>query len=149
MTWFALKYARDPSLHVADVGSCDVNGSFREIFEHCSYTGLDVVPGKGVDRIIKIDDFGSEQYDVVISGSTLEHVEDMSAWFDGCVSIAKPGGLLCIIAPHGMSGFDEHFHPLDCWRIWPHGMRWLARRLEVIRCWRDVRDTVLFARKPT
>lgn len=148
MALFAIQYARDAHLRVADVGSYDVNGTFRNIFEHCSYTGLDIAEGPGVDKIITIEDFGAEQYDVVISGSTLEHVEDMQQWMDNCVSITKPGGLLCIIAPHGMSGFEEHFHPLDCWRIWPHGMRWLARKLEVIKCWRDIRDTVLIARKP-
>lgn len=148
MAMFAIKYARDAHLRVADVGSYDVNGTFRDIFEHCSYTGLDIAEGPGVDRIITIDDFGVEQYDCVISGSTMEHVEDMQQWMDNCVSITKPGGILCIIAPHGMSDFEEHFHPLDCWRIWPHGMRWLARKIEIIKCWRDIKDTVLIARKP-
>ena len=92
MALFAIKYCRDPGLHVADVGSYDVNGTFRELFEHCSYTGLDIVEGPGVDRVITVDDFGSEQYDVVISGSTLEHVEDMQKWMDNCASITKGGG---------------------------------------------------------
>lgn len=148
MGWFRDGFVMEPGTSVADVGSYDVNGTVRDLFEHCAYTGLDIAEGPGVDRVITLEDFGSEQYDVVISVSTLEHVEDMAQFARECIKITKPGGLLCIIAPHGMSGFDLHSHPLDCWRIWPDGMRWLFRATEIIECSRHENDTFLIARRP-
>ena len=152
MAMFAIKYCRDPQ-RVAEVGAYIVThegtgGTFRDIFGHCEYTGLDISDGPGVDRVISLDNFGDDQFDVVISGSTIEHVQDMQEFAEQCIRITRPGGLLCVIGPHGMSGFDEHFHPLDCWRIWPDGMKWLFRTVEVLECRRDTRDTVLIARKP-
>jgi SAM-dependent methyltransferase len=146
MVEFVVKYVREGA-RVADIGSGDVNGTFRHLFPHCEYVGLDVEAGPNVDRVITTSDFGEGGFDVVISGNTMEHVEDLSLWSNECIRLAKPGGYLCIIAPHGMGNFDEHFHPLDCWRIWPDGMRWLFRRTAIIECRRDQRDTVLIAQR--
>ena len=152
MALFAIQFVREPK-SVAEVGSFIVTndgngGTFRDIFQHCEYTGLDMGPGPGVDRVIVPDDFGDEQFDVVISGSTIEHTQDLHEFAKQCIRITKPGGMLCIIGPHGMSGFEQHAYPLDCWRIWPDGMRWLFRSVDIIECRRDPRDTVLIARKP-
>lgn len=147
MAAFVRQYVPE-AVRVADIGSYDVNGTFRDLFEHCSYTGLDIAEGPGVDRLITLADWGTETYDVVISGSTIEHVADMAQWARNAISITKPGGLLCIIAPHGLSGWEEHFHPLDCWRIWPDGMRWLFQETEILDCRNDDKDVVLIARRP-
>jgi len=144
---FAKQYVRE-TCKVADVGSYDVNGTFRTIFPHCTYTGLDIAGGPGVDRVVKPYDFGDEQFDVVISGSAMEHVEDLKLWAAACISIMKPGGHICIVVPHGTSGFTEHRHPVDCWRVWPDGMRWLFRELLILDCRCDARDTVMIARRP-
>ncbi len=146
---FAKAYVREPC-KVADVGSYDVNGTFRPIFPHCEYVGLDIAEGPGVDRVVKPYYFGEEQFDVVISGSAMEHVEDLKLWAGACISLMKPGGLICIVVPHGTSGFTEHRHPVDCWRIFPDGMKWLFRdygKLEILDCRMDARDTVMIARR--
>jgi hypothetical protein len=144
---FAKQYVTKPC-HVGDVGSYDVNGTFRTIFPHCTYVGLDIAEGPGVDRVVKPYDFGDELFDVLVSGSALEHVQDMKFWAWACISIMRPGGLICVVAPHGTSGFTEHRHPVDCWRIWPDGMRWLFQDLEILDCRTDPRDTVMIARRP-
>ena len=36
---------------VLDIGSLDINGSNRDLFENCDYIGLDVGEGKNVDII--------------------------------------------------------------------------------------------------
>jgi SAM-dependent methyltransferase len=146
MAEFAAKHVNAPC-RVADVGSYDVNGSFRAIFAHCEYVGLDIVPGPNVDRVVQPDYFGTDVFDVVVSGSCMEHVQNLHAWADQCVAITKPGGMLCIIVPHGMSGAPEHRHPVDCWRVWPDGMRWLFSDLEILDCRADRVDTVMIARR--
>lgn len=137
---FVDRYARGRS--VVDVGACDVNGTFRPMFEAFDYTGIDIAAGPNVDRVVDSYDFGAEQYDMVISGSTMEHVQDLHAWRDAVIRACKPGGRICVIAPHT---WDEHRHPVDCWRILPDGMRWLFRELVILECDKGATDTRLIA----
>ena len=37
------------SVSVLEVGSLDINGSLRDLFQDCNYLGVDVATGKGVD----------------------------------------------------------------------------------------------------
>lgn len=111
-------------LSVLDVGSMDVNGTFRPLVEKrgWAYTGLDIAPGKNVD--IVSDDLyhypiEDNSYDVVISGSTMEHVGKIWLWVPELARVLKPGGWLCI---HTHWKFQLHRHPVDCWRIMPDGM---------------------------
>jgi len=143
MQRFVNKYARGTT--VVDVGSCDVNGTFRPMFCDYAYTGIDTVSGPNVDRVVDPYDYGSEQYDMVISGSTMEHVYDLHAWRDAVIALCKPGGLFCIIAPHTAG---VHAHPVDCWRILPDGMQWLFQAMKILRCDLGEFDTCLVARKP-
>lgn len=129
-----------PGVTVADLGACDVNGTFRPLFAACAYTGLDVEEGPNVDRVIEHYDFGPDRFDVVVSGNTIEHVQDMQRWVAALLRICKPGALVCVIAPHTCG---EHRFPIDCWRIFPDGMRWLFRdaRGEILSCDAFKRDT--------
>ena len=112
---------------VLDVGSLDINGNYRGLVEGRGwlYTGLDVVAGNNVDVVAAdpyrypLDDAG---YDVVISGSTMEHVQAVWLWVPELVRVLRPGGTLVILT-HTQWPF--HPYPLDCWRIMPHGMSYL------------------------
>lgn len=146
MQAFADKYVTAP-VRVADVGSYDVNGTFRDLFPHCEYVGVDITAGPNVDRVVRPEDFGEGGFDVVVSGSCMEHVEDVRQWAMQCIGLAKPNGLFCIVAPHGNTVVAEHRHPVDCWRIFPDGMRWAFRDLEIIECRMDQVDTILIARR--
>ena len=56
MQWFADNYIpKEIKLKVLDVGSFDVNGNYREIFESIGldYTGLDMEKGPNVDIVPK------------------------------------------------------------------------------------------------
>jgi len=47
-------YGDRPGLRVVELGSQDVNGSFREVLpESCSYVGVDLEPGKNVDLVCR------------------------------------------------------------------------------------------------
>lgn len=114
-------------LSVLDVGSYDVNGTYRPLIERRGwhYTGLDMAPGPNVDIVpdepfvYPLDD---DSFDVVISGSTMEHVTAIWRWVPELVRVMKPGGVLVIIT-HWQ--FVEHKYPVDCWRIMPDGMAFL------------------------
>lgn len=121
------RWNRGPA-DVLDVGSLDVNGNYRELItgQGHTYLGLDLEDGKNVD-VVSPDPYNFApllpgQFDIVISGSTMEHVEAVWLWVPALVQVLKPGGLLCIVT-HWQ--FYEHRHPVDCWRIMPDGMRYL------------------------
>jgi SAM-dependent methyltransferase len=120
---------------VLDVGSYDVNGTYRPLVHSRGwcYTGLDITAGPNVDvvapdpyRIPFIDD----RFDVVISGSTMEHVEAIWLWVPELARVIRPGGWLAIVT-HWK--FPEHRYPVDCWRIMPDGMRFLFHETGVLR----------------
>lgn len=116
-----------PAANVLDVGSYDVNGTFRPLVtgRGWRYTGLDCAAGPNVD-IVASDPYhypiADDQFDVVLSGSTMEHVEAIWRWVPELVRVLRPGGMLAIVT-HWQ--FPEHRYPVDCWRIMEDGMRYL------------------------
>ena len=117
-------------LKVLDVGSLDVNGSYRNLFDsnHWDYIGLDAEPGKNVNIVPKDPydwkEVESNTFDLVISGQALEHIEFPWKTFENIERVLKSNASCCIIAP---SCGPEHKHPVDCWRFYPDGMRALCK----------------------
>lgn len=112
---------------VLDVGSLDVNGTYKPLVTNkgWEYIGLDLIPGKNVDVVA--DDpfhypFYDNKFDIVLSGSTMEHVTRIWEWVPELVRILKPEGRLVIVTHWA---FPEHKYPIDCWRIMPDGMQYL------------------------
>lgn len=116
-------------LSVVDIGSYDVNGSYRTLFknERWSYTGVDLSAGPGVDIVLTSPyhfPLPSGSFDLVISGQAFEHIEYFwQTWLE-MLRILKPGGRIFLIAP---SRGPEHKYPQDCWRFYPDGYRALAK----------------------
>lgn len=114
-------------MNVLDVGSYDVNGTYRPLVQDRGwrYTGLDVAAGPNVD-IVSPNPYkfpiAAGSYDIVMTGSTMEHVEAIWLWIPELVRVLKPGGMLAIVT-HWQ--FPEHRYPVDCWRIMPDGMSYL------------------------
>lgn len=138
MQWFRNTFApHNQKLKVIDVGSYDVNGSYKQFFPlpDFEYRGLDMSPGPNVDIVPKNTynwrEIETDAFDIVISGQAFEHIEFFWVTMSEMVRILKPGGLICIIAPNG---FGEHRYPVDCWRFFTDGLVALARytSLEVI-----------------
>ena len=110
-------------LSILDVGSYNVNGTWKGVFEkygkgNWHYDGLDIVEGRNVDIICKDGKFPIEDnaYDVVVSGSCFEHDVAFWATFEEIVRVAKNDGYIFITTP---SKGAVHRHPLDCWRFYP------------------------------
>jgi SAM-dependent methyltransferase len=116
-------------LAIADLGSCDVNGSYRHLFSRPGwrYTGIDLAPGNNVDLVLDSPyrlPLATASLDVFISGQAFEHVEFFWLTWLEMARVVKPGGLIFLIAP---SRGPEHRYPVDCWRFYPDGYAALAK----------------------
>ena len=168
MQVFCQRYLEDrkkDGLCIYDLGSQDVNGSYRPLFSEPSwhYIGIDMATGKNVDVVLDTPyvwrEIDSGSADVVISGQAFEHIQYFWITMLEVVRVLKPGGICCILAP---SSGPEHRYPLDCWRFYPDGMSSLAHFaqmevLEVSTQWEDKgysdgsdwwHDSMLICRKP-
>ncbi len=120
---------------VLDVGSYDVNGSFKEtIPEAWTYIGLDRVDGPNVDRLV--DDLYTfpikdNSVDLVVSSDTFQYVRNPFKMMESIHKCLKPGGTVIICANHvareGIMGLPAELSPnrdeqYDCWRIFKDGM---------------------------
>lgn len=152
-------------LRILDLGSQDVNGSYRSLFADPAwrYIGLDMEAGKNVDVVLRTPytwkEVKSNSADVVISGQAFEHIEYVWITMLEIARVLKQGGICCILAP---SSGPEHRFPMDCWRFYPDGMKALAKfaQLEAIEAqtqWENQgyndgsdewHDSMLVCRKP-
>jgi len=168
MTFFRDRYLsgkKNELLKILDLGSQDMNGSYKFLFSEPAwdYVGLDIAAGNNVDIVLRTpyiwSEIGSESADVVISGQSFEHMRYFWIAMLEVARVLKPGGVCCILAP---SSGPEHRFPLDCWRFYPDGMVSLAlfAQMEVIEAvtqWQNLghsdnsdswHDTMLVCRKP-
>lgn len=139
---------------VLDVGSQDINGSYRQMFLElgCSYTGTDIVTGPNVDVISTFDRllFEDNAFDVVISGQCLEHAERPWMLVREMARVLKPGGIVCWIAPWCFQVHRDALCPYDRWRILDDGMKILLKEagLDLIDCQMYGNDTYGIGEKP-
>jgi SAM-dependent methyltransferase len=82
---------------VLDVGSGDINGNNRFLFEDCSYEGNDVYEAKNVTLVSKTSalPFANESFDTIISTECFEHDPEWKESLQKIASMLKPGGLFC------------------------------------------------------
>lgn len=112
---------------VLDVGSFDVNGTYRPIVDAVGlrYVGVDIVPGPNVDVVSsspKDLPFDDGDFDVVISGQMLEHCEFPQEIVCEMRRVLRDGGWLIINTHHS---FPEHRFPKDYWRFMKDGLELL------------------------
>jgi SAM-dependent methyltransferase len=93
------------TLRILDLGSTDIGGCYRPLFEQPSwqYTGVDLGPGPNVDIVLRDPydwkEVGSASVDLLVSGQVLEHVEFFWITMLEVARVLRPGGLACLIAP--------------------------------------------------
>ena len=93
---------------VLDVGSLDINGSNRDLFEECEYIGLDLAAGRNVDVVCPVHEYDAPagSYDVVISTEALEHDRHYVQSLRSMLRLLRPGGLLLLTC--ATTGRPEH-----------------------------------------
>jgi SAM-dependent methyltransferase len=95
---------------VLDVGSGDINGNNRFLFDaSCHYEGIDVAEGPNVTTVCPAGDFRpteSAVYDAIISTECFEHDIDFVRSFRNIVRLLKPGGLFVFTC--ASTGRAEH-----------------------------------------
>lgn len=93
---------------VLEVGSLDINGSVRELFSNCDYTGVDLQLGPGVDLALQgqLLDFPTGHFDTTISAECLEHNPFWRETVANMLRMTRPGGLVLISC--ATTGRHEH-----------------------------------------
>jgi SAM-dependent methyltransferase len=82
---------------VVEIGSRNVNGSVRPLFEGQDYTGVDALPGNDVDVVADGATFGETgAYDLGLCLETLEHAPTAPQVVANLCRIVRPGGLVIV-----------------------------------------------------
>lgn len=123
---------------VLEVGSFDINGSPRSVFqsESTNYIGIDKSEGKGVDRVLDAEQLATtflpEEFDTVICCECLEHTVRPWVIVEALWRLLKAGGFLWISTP--TYGFPLHRFPLDCYRYGEDAYRyWMYVNNQLLR----------------
>ncbi len=112
---------------ILEVGSLDVNGSWRPLAEKHgpkSYLGVDYRMGPRVDRVVEAEMLPqklNQWFDVVLSTEMLEHALDWQGAMRGMWGVTRPGGVLMVTCRG--PGFPKHDFPHDHWRFTPKVLR--------------------------
>ena len=136
---------------VLEVGSADVNGTIRPHFRADGYTGVDIVAGPGVDRVVEPTrlPFDADHFAAVVSTEMLEHAEYPAAVLGEMRRVLKPGGVLLLTTRS--EGFPPH-NPPDYWRFSPSQIRdlfrWVGLVVEVVDSDPEAPGVFVAARKP-
>jgi len=95
------------NVDVLDVGSLDINGNNRYLFENYKYTGIDIGEGRNVDIVCRGHEFKRDKpFDVVISSECFEHDEFWVFTITNMINLLKPGGLMLFSC--ATTGRPEH-----------------------------------------
>lgn len=98
-TLFAKDILKDffDSKYVLDVGSGDINGNNKFLFNNCIYQGNDVIAAPNVTVVSKTKDlsFSDNTFDTIISTECFEHDPEYNESIKKIYNMLKPGGLLC------------------------------------------------------
>lgn len=106
--------------NVLDIGSLDINGSNKVLFDNCNYFGLDVGEGNNVDVVSvgHLYDAPDNFFDVVITTEVFEHDMFYTETITNIIRMLKPGGLFLFTCAstgrpeHGTRRLGEYAAPL-------------------------------------
>ena len=81
--------------NVLDVGSGDINGNNRFLFENCNYEGNDVIKANNVTIVSRTKDlpFDNETFDTIVSTECFEHDPEYKESLQKIYNMVKKDGL--------------------------------------------------------
>lgn len=90
-------------VRVLDIGSMDINGNNRYLFEDSEYVGCDLGEGPNVDVVCPAHEFPTEpeSFEVVVSTEALEHDRWLDKTLHRAMEFLRPGGLLMLTCATG------------------------------------------------
>jgi SAM-dependent methyltransferase len=93
---------------VLDVGSGDINGNNRFLFDNCEYHGNDVIPANNVTIVSKTKDLPFEDgyFDTIVSTECFEHDPEYQQSFLKIYKMLKEDGLFVFTC--ASTGRHEH-----------------------------------------
>ena len=95
------------NVSVIDIGSLDINGNNRYLFDNPRYTGVDLAPGNNVDVVSKGHEYKpGHKVDFVISTECLEHDKMWRETVKNCIELLHSGGMLLLTC--ATTGRPEH-----------------------------------------
>lgn len=120
---------------VLEVGSLDINGTVRDLFSDCRYTGVDLQLGPGVDlaRQGQLVDFPSGEFDVTISAECLEHNPYWRETLSNMFRMTRLDGLVLVSCAticrkeHGTSRTNPDASPFTTAAKWDYYRNLCAR----------------------
>lgn len=132
----AMVAAFNPPSPILEIGSYQVEGqgdliNLRGLFpSSTAYTGIDIRPGPGVDRVASVEQlpFPDASFGCVLAFNTFEHVRRFWVGFEEVFRVLRPDGILLMSVPFH---FRIHHHPSDYWRFTPEALDVLLERYAV------------------
>lgn len=123
---------------VLEVGSLDINGSVRELFADCRYTGVDLQLGPGVDLACQgqLVEFPTAHFDTTISAECMEHNPFWRETIANMLRMTRPGGMVLISCAttgrleHGTTRTNPDASPFTSAEKWEYYKNLTAADLE-------------------
>lgn len=101
---------------VLEIGSYNVNGTARDYFENCDYTGIDKEEGNGVDIVCNAQQTNfTKKFDTLLILSVFEHDLEWKKTLKHNLQWLKEDGM-CFVC-FGAEGNKPH---MLVWQIVPH-----------------------------
>jgi len=123
---------------VLEVGSLDINGSLRSLFDDCTYTGVDLQPGPGVDLACPghLLELPSGHFDIAVSAECFEHNPFWRETLANMLRMTRAGGLVLLSCAttgrkeHGTTRTNPDASPFTVAARWDYYRNLRARDLE-------------------
>jgi SAM-dependent methyltransferase len=95
-------------INVLDVGSLDLNGNNKGLFNNCRYIGIDIAEGKNVDFVSIGHEYPGkdEEFTTIISTECFEHDQYLEKTLKNIVRMLKSKGLFMFTC--ATTGRPEH-----------------------------------------
>lgn len=95
---FSEFFVKNKRMKILELGSYNYNGTIRDLFSNCKYTGVDVTHGPNVDIVYNGKDlnFNQNEFDISISCECFEHNPFWEKNFIDLINFTKPDGFVLI-----------------------------------------------------
>jgi SAM-dependent methyltransferase len=121
---------------VLEVGSKDINGTVREKFDNCEYSGVDIQSGDGVDivgHLCDITDDLHDSYDIILCMNVLEHDRLWRKTLIECCNRISENGKIVIVCPTKIS--FQQFTALEKILIGENQVKEIGKKSLVFNFW--------------